>query len=347
MVKTNKKAIRIIIGSVLIASLVGLAFLGYIYYFFLTKPFQLSETAYIYLDRDDTIDSVYTKIIETGHPKQMYGFEVLTKKGDYSNHIKTGRYAIKPTDNMRYLYTRLSLGYQSPVRLTIGSVRTLDRMARNVGNQLMIDSAEVAQLIADTAFIHKLGYTEATLPALFIPNTYEVYWNMSAEDFMQRMQKEHKAYWNEERLKKAEAIGLTPIEVSTLASIVEEETAVNAEKPMVAGLYINRLKRGMLLQADPTVKFSLKEFGLKRILYKHLEVNSPYNTYKHAGLPPGPIRVPSYQGLESVLNYTQHNYLYMCAKEDFSGTHNFATNSAQHAANARKYQQALNRRGIR
>ena len=347
MVKTNKKAIRIIIGSVLLASLVGLAFLGYIYYFFLTKPFQLSETAYIYIDRDDNIDSVYTKIIETGKPKQMYGFEVLAKKGDYANHIKTGRYALKPSDNMRYLYTRLSLGYQTPVRLTIGSVRTLDRIARNTGRQLMIDSAEVAQLIADTSFIHKLGYTEATLPALFIPNTYEVYWNMSAEDFMQRMQKEHKAYWNEERIKKAEAIGLTPIEVATLASIVEEETAVNAEKPMVAGLYINRLKRGMLLQADPTVKFSLKEFGLKRILYKHLEVNSPYNTYKYVGLPPGPIRVPSYQGLESVLNYTQHNYIYMCAKEDFSGTHNFATNSAQHAANARKYQQALNKRGIR
>ena len=347
MAKTNKKAIRILTGSVLTASIIGLAFLGYIYYFFLTKPFQLSETTYIYIDRDDNIDSVYTKIIEAGNPKQMHGFEVLAKRGDYSNHIKTGRYALKPSDNMRYLYTRLSLGYQTPVRLTIGSVRTLDRIARNASRQLMIDSLEIADLLNDTAYIHQLGYTKETLPALFIPNTYEVYWNMSAEDFMQRMQKEHKAYWNEERLKKAEAIGLTPIEVATLASIVEEETAVNAEKPMVAGLYINRLKRGMLLQADPTVKFSLKEFGLKRILYKHLEVDSPYNTYKYAGLPPGPIRVPSYQGLESVLNYTKHNYLYMCAKEDFSGTHNFATNSAQHAANARKYQQALNKRGIR
>ena len=164
---------------------------------------------------------------------------------------------------------------------------------------------------------------------------------------MQRMVKEHKAFWNEKRLKQAQDIGLTPIEVSTLASIVEEETANQTEKPMVAGLYINRLKKGMLLQADPTVKFSLQEFGLKRILFKHLEVDSPYNTYKYAGLPPGPIRIPSYQGLESVLNYTKHNYIYMCAKEDFSGTHNFAVTSAQHAANARKYQQALNRRGIR
>jgi UPF0755 protein len=170
---------------------------------------------------------------------------------------------------------------------------------------------------------------------------------MDANQFMDRMLKENKIFWTEQRLKKAEAIGLTPVQVATLASIVEEETAVNEEKPMVAGLYINRLKKGMLLQADPTVKFSLKEFGLRRILFKHLEVDSPYNTYKYAGLPPGPIRIPSIAGIESVLNYAHHNYLYMCAKEDFSGTHNFAVTSAQHAANARKYQQALNRRGIR
>jgi UPF0755 protein len=275
----------------------------------------------------------------------MHGFESLVRYQGY--YVKTGRYAIKPTDNMRYLHRRLSMGYQTPIKLTVGSVRTLDRIARNTARQLMVDSCEIANILNDTAYISKLGFTPETLPALFIPNTYEVYWNMSAEDFMQRMLKEHKAFWNEKRLKQAEAIGLTPIEVATLASIVEEETANQAEKPMVAGLYINRLKKGMLLQADPTVKFSLQEFGLKRILFKHLEVDSPYNTYKYAGLPPGPIRVPSYQGLESVLNYTKHNYIYMCAKEDFSGTHNFAVTSAQHAANARKYQQALNRRGIR
>ena len=342
-----KKIIRIIRITVPLTAILGIAFLGYIYYFFLAKPFQLTETAYIYIDRNDNIDSVYQKITQTGNPKQMYGFKVLAKDADYANHIKTGRYAIKPTDNMRYLYRRLSLGYQTPIKLTIGSVRTLDRLARNASHQLMIDSVEIATLLNDTAFIRKMGYTKETLPALFIPNTYEVYWDMSAEDFMTRMQKEHKAYWNEKRMKQAEEIGLTPIEVATLASIVEEETANQAEKPMVAGLYINRLKRGMLLQADPTVKFSMGDFELRRILYRHLEVDSPYNTYKYAGLPPGPIRVPSYQGLESVLNYTKHNYLYMCAKEDFSGTHNFAVTSAQHAANARKYQQALNRRGIR
>ena len=339
--KTKKRLIIVILGIILF----GIAGVAHIYYYFFAPPFQIKETAYIYIDRDDEVDSVYHKIAETGNPKQMHGFESLVRYQGYT--LKTGRYAIKPTDNMRYLHRRLSMGYQTPIKLTIGSVRTLDRMARNVSRQLMIDSTEVATLLNDTAYIREIGYTKETLPALFIPNTYEVYWDMSAEDFMARMQKEHKAYWNEKRMKQAEAIGLTPIEVATLASIVEEETANQAEKPMVAGLYINRLKKGMLLQADPTVKFSLQEFGLKRILFKHLEVDSPYNTYKYAGLPPGPIRVPSYQGLESVLNYTKHNYIYMCAKEDFSGTHNFAVTSAQHAANARKYQQALNRKGIR
>ena len=339
--KTKKRLIIVILGIILF----GIAGVAHIYYYFFAPPFQIKETAYIYIDRDDDVDSVYHKIAETGNPKQMHGFESLVRYQGYT--LKTGRYAIKPTDNMRYLHRRLSMGYQTPIKLTIGSVRTLDRMARNVSRQLMIDSTEVATLLNDTAYIREIGYTKETLPALFIPNTYEVYWDMSAEDFMARMQKEHKAYWNEKRMKQAEAIGLTPIEVATLASIVEEETANQAEKPMVAGLYINRLKKGMLLQADPTVKFSLQEFGLKRILFKHLEVDSPYNTYKYAGLPPGPIRVPSYQGLESVLNYTKHNYIYMCAKEDFSGTHNFAVTSAQHAANARKYQQALNRKGIR
>lgn len=321
--------------------------MGGIYQLFFSQPFQISETGYIYIDRDDNIDSVYNQIIKVGNPKSMKGFKIIAEQKGYDKNIKTGKYAIKPTDNMRYLHRRLSLGYQTPVNLTIGSVRTMDRIARNASRQLMIDSTEIIGLLNDTAYLNTIGYTTQTIPALFIPNTYEVYWNISAEDFMKRMIKEHKVFWNEERIKKAKSIGLTPEEVATLASIVEEETAVNAEKPVVAGLYINRLKRGMLLQADPTIKFSLQDFGLKRILFKHLEVNSPYNTYKHAGLPPGPIRIPSIQGLESVLNHAHHNYLYMCAKEDFSGTHNFAVTSAQHAANARRYQQALNRRNIK
>lgn len=343
-----KKKQRNILWTVLATIIVlGAGFAGTVYYYLFAPQFGITQTTYIYIDRDDTVDSIFHKIEIAGKPQNMSGLRFLARHEDYAAHILTGRYAIRPNDNVRYLFRRLQLGYQTPVNLVIPSVRTTARLARNVARQLMIDSTEIARLLSDTAFCSRIGYTRETLPALFIPNTYEVYWNMSAEEFVKRMQKEHAAFWNEERRKKAESIGLSPTEVATLASIVEEETANGAEKPIVAGLYINRLEQGMLLQADPTVKFGLRDFGLRRILNKHLEVDSPYNTYKHAGLPPGPIRIPSIEGLESVLNHAHHNYIYMCAKEDFSGTHNFAATLSQHAANARRYQQALNRRNIK
>lgn len=343
----DKKKRNILWITILIVVLAGAGSAGTVYYYFFSKQFRMSQTTYLYIDRDDNVDSVYAKIVKAGNPESMYGFRWLAQKNGYASRIRTGRYALNPHDNMRYLFRRLSMGYQTPVNLTVPSVRTIGRLARAVSKQLMIDSLDIAKLTEDTAYCAKIGYNKETLPSLFIPNTYEVYWNMSADEFMKRMLKEHAAFWNEKRLKQAESIGLSPKEVATLASIVEEETANGAEKPMVAGLYINRLNKGMLLQADPTVKFGLQEFGLKRILFKHLEVDSPYNTYKHAGLPPGPIRIPSIQGLESVLNHSKHNYIYMCAKEDFSGTHNFASTLGQHQANARRYQQALNQRKIK
>ena len=201
-------------------------------------------------------------------------------------------------------------------------------------------------LLNDSVYCDSLGFTPETINALFIPNTYEIYWNISADKFIRRMKREYDAFWTPERLKKAEEIGLTPVEASILASIVEEETAASDEYPIVAGLYINRLHAGIPLQADPTVKFAVGDFSLQRILFEHLEIDSPYNTYINTGLPPGPIRIPSKKGIDSVLNYTKHNYIYMCAKEDFSGTHNFASNYADHMANARKYWKALNERKI-
>ena len=241
---------------------------------------------------------------------------------------------------------RLYRGYQEPINLTVSNVRTLDRLARSIGKQLMIDSTEIATVMNDTIFQKRMGYKKETMSSLFIPETYQVYWDMSVDEFFERMQKEHEKFWNQQRLAKAESIGMTPEEVSTLASIVEEETNNNEEKPMVAGLYINRLHKGMPLQADPTIKFALQDFGLRRITNEHLNVNSPYNTYLNAGLPPGPIRIPSPIGIDAVLNYAKHDYIYMCAKEDFSGTHNFASNYADHMKNARKYWNALNERKI-
>lgn len=343
---TKKKRITLLVLTTLfVASLAGIGYT--LYYYLLTPLFQHKEVTYIYIDRDDNIDSVRAKVIESGNPKSMRSFDALSKQTNYADRIKTGKYALLPTDNMRELHRRLLMGYQTPIKLTIPSTRTVDRLIQSAARQLMIDSVEIAQLIADSTFYTPLGYTQGTVASLFIPNTYEVYWNTSADKLLERMQKERERFWNEKRLAQAKALNLTPEEVMILASIVEEETAYNPEKPTVAGLYLNRLKRGMLLQADPTVKFAWQAFELRRILYKHLEIDSPYNTYKYVGLPPGLIRIPSIVGIESVLNHEQHSYLYMCAKEDFSGKHNFATTLAQHSANARRYQQALNQRKIK
>lgn len=248
---------------------------------------------------------------------------------------------------MHSIYRRIVCHEQAPVKVVIPATRTISQLIAVVGEQLMLDSTDLVPFTTIPTYYNKIGYTRETLPSLFLPNTYEFYWDISPERFMIRMMKERRAFWNKQRIAKAEAIGLTIEEVATLASIVDEETNNDAEKPIVAGLYINRLKRGMPLQADPTVKYALGDFSRKRILTSDLQTDSPYNTYKHKGLPPGPIRIPTLQAIESVLNYTKHNYLYMCAKEDLSGTHNFAKTLVEHNANARRYQQALNRLNIK
>lgn len=342
----SKKSKRIIIGLLVALFVLGAAGASFLYYHLFYPQFDPLQTAYIYIDRDDNADSIFDKIKANGNPNSLTGLKWMAQYRKLGNNIRTGKYAIRPDDNAYNLYNRLTRGFKEPVNLTIGSVRTIDNLSRNISKQLMIDSLEIATLIHDSAFQTSLGYNEATIGSLFIPDTYQVYWDVSAADLMKRMQQEHTKFWNKERREKAEAIGMTPQEVATLASIVEEETNNNEEKPVVAGLYINRLKRGIPLQADPTVKFAMQDFGLRRITNEHLKYVSPYNTYLNAGLPPGPIRIPSKRGLESVLNHASHNYLYMCAKEDFSGTHNFATTLSEHNRNARKYWNALNQRKI-
>lgn len=337
---------KILIGALIALFSIGVTCTGTIYYYLFAPQFHPRKMTYVHIDRDDTADSIYNKVERQGHPRNLTGFYWMSRYRKYPQNIHTGRYVIRPGENVYHVFSRLYRGYQEPMNLTIGSVRTPDRLARNIGRQLMIDSAEIAGWMNDSTFLQKMGYTPETLPCLFIPETYQVYWDMSAEEFFKRMQKEHQKFWNRERLDKADAIGMTPVEVCTLASIVEEETNHNPEKPMVAGLYINRLHAGMPLQADPTIKFALQDFGLRRITNAHLAVDSPYNTYRNTGLPPGPIRIPSPIGLDAVLNYAKHNYLYMCAKEDFSGTHNFASSYAEHMRNARKYWDALNKRKI-
>jgi len=220
---------KIIIGTFVALILIGAACAGTVYYYLFAPQFHPKKTVYIYIDRDDTADSIYNKVEQQGHPRSFTGFRWMAQYKKYSENIHTGRYAIRPGENVYHVFSRLYRGYQEPTNLTVGSVRTLDRLARSVGKQLMIDSAEIAGLMNDSAFQQKLGYNKETLPCLFIPETYQVYWDMSAEEFFERMQKEHQKFWNQERLDKATAIGMTPTEVCTLAAIVEEETNNNPQ----------------------------------------------------------------------------------------------------------------------
>ena len=319
---------------------------GMTYAFFFARGLPLSQAAYLYVDRDDTADSVYCKLqgIVGGH--SLRGFKWLADFKDYGRHVFTGCYPVYPDDNMLGLYLRLARNHQVPVKVSFHNIRTKGQLAARLGDQLMIDSAEIAECLHDSAYCKQMGFTTETILCMFLPNTYEIYWNVSVDALFKRMKREYMAFWIAAHMAKAQAAGLTPEEVIILASIVEEETNADEEKPVVAGLYINRLRRGMPLQADPTVKFAWQDFGMKRIYARHLQIDSPYNTYKYTGLPPGPIRLPSVAGINSVLDYAHHSYLYMCAKEDFSGCHNFSSTLAGHQANARRYWQALNKRKI-
>ena len=344
-----KKRRLIVSLACLVAAVTTIAILssGILYYLVKSPQINLSETAYIYIYPHDTSDSIINKIKAVASPGSTAGFKILVQHNKFDERRRSGKYAINDKDSWYSIYSRIVRKEQTPVKVVVPSVREFGQLSKALGEQLMADSATLQEFFTSHMYITKLGYTLETFPSLFLPNTYEVYWNIKPEQFISRMMKERKNFWNNDRLAKAKALDMTPEQVATLASIVDEETNNDAEKPIVAGLYINRLKRNIPLQADPTVKFALGDFARKRILLADLEVESPYNTYKNAGLPPGPIRIPTIAGIESVLNYARHDYIYMCAKEDFSGTHNFATTLSQHNANARRYQAALNKLNIK
>ena len=330
-------------GSAAVVLLVA----GFTYCYLFSGLSKSAKTEYVYIDSDDTQDSVFSKIHPIANAIPMSGFSTLARHSGYADHIRTGRYAIHPGEGALMVFRHLKNGQQTPVSLTIPEVRTIDRLAGALARKLMLDSADVAIHLSDSAYCARWGYDTATVAALFVPNTYDIYWNVGLDRLMERMEKENQKFWNDERRGKAEAMGMTPVEVATMASIIDEETANNAEKPMIAGMYYNRLKAGMPLQADPTIKFALKDFALRRIYHKLLYIDSPYNTYRYEGLPPGPIKIASIAGIDAVLNHVEHDYLYMCAKEDFSGTHNFARTYQEHLQNAARYTKALNERGIK
>lgn len=320
---------------------------AFVYYYFFSSFSAKKTTRYVYIDNDDTIDSVYAKLSPFATAHGMSAFRLLVSHSAYDKHVTTGRYAVRPGEGSFKVFRHLKNGLQSSVSLTIPSVRTMDKLAGVLSQHLMLDSITLYQALTNEENCQKYGYDTTTIACLFIPNTYDIYWNVSLDKFFTRMQKENRKFWNFEREQKAKSMGLNENQIYTMASIIDEETANDGEKPMIAGMYYNRLKAGMPLQADPTIKFAWKKFDLKRIYEKLLYIKSPYNTYKNPGLPPGPIRIPTVAGIDAVLNHVHHDYMYMCAKEDFSGTHNFARTYNEHIQNAHKYSQALNSKGIK
>lgn len=259
---------------------------------------------------------------------------------------KYGSYVVKEGTSAYAAARNLASGHQTPVKVTFNNVRLMPDLAQRICRNL--DITEQDFLAACDSVLPSLGYKPSQFPAAFLPDTYEYYWNVSPGKLVRSLASWRDKWWQKDgREEKAARLGLTKAEAATLASIVEEESAKADELPKIARLYLNRLDRGMLLQADPTVKYAVGDFSLRRILNAHLKQESPYNTYIHQGLPPGPIRIASQRGIDAVLNAPAHPYIYMCAKDDFSGYHNFATSFEQHQRNARLYQQALNKKSIK
>ena len=264
-------------------------------------------------------------------------FDWLAKRMDYDENVHPGRYILTDGMTNRELVNMLRMGHQTPVKVVFNNMRTVENLAKRISEQIEADSATI---------INAINSKDDVDATTFIPNTYEFYWNISAEDFVGKMVAEHDRFWNETRLQKAKDLKLTPREVSILASIVEKETINTSEMPRIAGVYINRLNKNWLLQADPTLVFALGDYGIKRVLDVHKNIESPYNTYKYVGLPPGPICIPSIAAIDAVLNAEKHKYFYFCAKDDMSGYHVFAKNITEHNKNADKYRKALNKNKI-
>lgn len=301
---------------------------------------------WFYVYTGSTYKSVYESLQKQKLLRNNSTFDFIASKKHYKNKVQPGRYMLRNGMSNNQLVNLLRSGVQEPVKVVFHNIRTKEQFAGRIASQLEADSVSILTMLNDSAFLAENGYNSNTVISLFIPNTYEFYWTTTAKKFLNRMVKESELFWNTGRMEKAGKMNLTPVEVITLASIVEEESQKNDERPTIAGVYYNRLQKGMLLQADPTVKYAVGDFTLRRILNVHTEYDSPYNTYKYKGLPPGPICIPSIPAIDAVLNYNKTNYLYFCAKEDFSGYHNFAETKEEHEANARKYWNALNARKI-
>ena len=328
-----------------IIAVVGGGFRGYQLYKYIFYP-NINTPGSIIIPLNATYEQVLDSLKKHEIIQDYKAFNWVAKRKKYAKSIKPGKYLLDKGLNTNEILNMLRSGNQQPVQVTFNNLRFITELAGAVAKYIQPDSLELLRKFTDPATFEKYGFTESTFHCMFIPNTYEFYWTTTADQFLERMSMEYKRFWNEERRNKAVELGLTPEEVMTVASIVQEESNKKDEKPIIAGLYLNRIKRGMPLQADPTVKYALGNFHIKRVLNSHLAIDSPYNTYKYPGLPPGPINFPEISSIESVLNAAKTQYIYMCAREDFSGYHNFAKTLSAHNENARKYREALNAHDI-
>ena len=301
---------------------------------------------YILIKEGMTLKDVREQVQTKVWPRYPRILDCVIRYKHLEDHIRPGRYEIAPGVSALELVDILDSGPQTPVELPLSGVRTKADLLNRLDEYLMIDRDQIESALSDSVIYRLEGLNEESMRSLFFSKKYRLLWNTTAKALMDSIRAEHNRYWTPERRTKADKLGLTTAEISTLASIVESESAKTKEYGQIAQLYINRYNKGMLLQSDPTVKFALGDFSIRRILLEHLKADSPYNTYRNKGLPPGPICLPKQATIDSILNAPHHEYIYMCAKEDFSGYHNFAADYATHQSNARKYQEALNKRGI-
>lgn len=304
------------------------------------------EEGYFHVPTGASFQEVADLLQREGIIMHRASFEWFAEQRDYPHNIRPGRYLLKNGMNNHELIALLKSGRQTPVKVTFNNIRLKEELAGKVGRLLETDSVDLMDAMNDPTFTGKYGFTTEAFPTIFLPNTYEFYWNTSAEEFVDKLAKEYKKFWTEERIEKARKLGLSQSEVSILASIVQKETNFKNEQPIVAGVYLNRLRKGMMLQADPTLVFANKDFEARRVLHRHKEIDSPYNTYKYAGLPPGPICIPEQNAVDAVLDAATHTYIYFCAKADGSGKHAFATTYTEQMANARDFQRYLNKRQV-
>ena len=343
--KSMKTSVKIILVGLLAILIVG-GYFGIKFYNVYFAPNTTGKAKYLYVRTGSNLDDLFEEIRRNDVLKEIGTFSQAAAKMDLARALKPGRYKLTKGMNNRSIINMLKSGNQDPVKLKFQNLRKKENFAGYLANNLEPDSLTFMSVLDSAALIEKYGFNKDNSYVMFIPNTYEMYWNVTASDFFDRMHKEYEKFWNSERKQKAAALNLTPIQVSILASIVDAEALYDKEMPIIAGLYLNRLNKGILLQADPTVIFANNDFTVKRVTNSLLQVQSKYNTYKYAGLPPGPIMMPSINAIDAVLNRDQNNYIYMCAKEDFSGYHNFAVTVQEHELNAKKYREALNKRNI-